>query len=411
MSSLPLSTTPQQLSETPQAQLEQIIADAINEGIFPAATIMAVQDGAVRLHAAWGWIDPDTQQHPTQLDSLFDLASVTKMFTVTAFLSLMAEHGLSVETPLVEIIPEFGASGPRPIDGGMDPHSKVMLPTPTDTHSQQVDPAQVTFWHLLTHTSGLAPWRDVFHAAGPAPTPPDQPDPINRHQRWMKALVALCTYPFVGEPDSIVRYSDLGLMLLGEAASRLNGTPGELDKAIQARVLDPLELTSITYNPVRQGRDRSNIVPTEDDPTWRHRRPWGEVHDENACGVGGVSGHAGLFATAHDVAALGQAWLDNDPRLRIPHDLMDVARRDHAETDGARRGLGWHLRAAVDSSFSDQMSFNSYGHTGFTGTSLWIDPEKRLVVACLTNRVYPGREKPGIHEFRQAAHGLLATVL
>lgn len=411
MSSLPLSTKPQHLPDSTQTLLEAIVTDAISSGIFPAATIMAVQDGVVRLHAAWGCIDPDTCTYPTQLDTLFDLASVTKLFTVTTFLSLMAEHGLTIHTPLVEVIPEFGASGPRPVDGGMDPHTKVMLATAAEASGRQVDPTQVTFWHLLTHTSGLAPWRDVYQAAGPAPVSPDQPDPISRRQRWSKALQALCHYPFVSTPDGVVRYSDLGLMLLGEAASRLNDTPGELDKAIQARVLDPLELASVTYNPLQHGHDRNHITPTEDDPGWRQRRAWGEVHDENACGVGGIAGHAGLFATAHDVAALGQAWLENDPRLRIPRDLMDDARREHAETDGSRRGLGWHLRAAVDSSFSDQMSFHSYGHTGFTGTSLWIDPETRLVVACLTNRVYPGREKPGIFAFRQAVHGLLATAL
>lgn len=389
------------------AALEAIVTDNLRAGVFPAAAITAVKDGAVVLNAAWGWVDPETRQHPTQPDTLFDLASLTKLFTATAFLSLLAEHDLSLHTPLVEIVPEFGAGGARPLDGGQDPHTKAHLPTPEDAVGQMVDPARVTFWHLLTHTSGLAPWRDVFNVAGAAPTPPHQPDPLSRAARWSNALKALCAYPFVAQPGGVVRYSDLGLMLLGEAASRLNGTPGELDKAVRARVLEPLDLRSAVYNPARDGCALYTIAPTEDDPGWRGRRAWGEVHDENACGVGGVAGHAGLFAVARDVAALGQAWLDDDPRLNIPRDLMDEARREQAR-NGFRFGLGWMLRAEEGASASERFSIHSYGHTGFTGTSLWVDPAARLVVACLTNRVYPGREKEGIHAFRRAVHELLA---
>jgi CubicO group peptidase (beta-lactamase class C family) len=231
-------------------------------------------------------------------------------------------------------------------------------------------------------------------------------------------LRAIYEYPFVSEPgDGIVRYSDLGLMLLGEAAARLHeesvgalraAPNADLKKTIQARVLSPLKLNTTTFNPMWSGVDRKDIAPTENDP-WRKRRIWGEVHDENACGVGGVAGHAGLFATARDVAALGQAWLENDPILKISRQLMDDAKREHANTDGTRRGLGWMLKAKVDSSAGDFFSMDSYGHTGFTGTSLWVDPERNLVVACLTNRVYPGREKhEGIHEFRRAIHHLIA---
>jgi CubicO group peptidase (beta-lactamase class C family) len=421
-----------ELPETARNKIEGIVQANLGE-VFPAAALTVVKDGDVFLNAAWGWIDPDEQQHPVQTDTLFDLASVTKLFTATAFLSLMEEKGLPLDTVVVEVVPEFGASGARSMDGGQDPHTKVELPTPEAVRGKRVDPARVTFRHLLTHTSGLAPWRDIFNAAGPAPTPPDEHEPVPRPQRWHNGLHAICNYPFVGEPgDGIVRYSDLGLMLLGEAAARLyaNGTQhtvgakqlvpaffrdaspytaptqnADLEMAINARVLSPLRLGSVRFNPVRNGIDRNRTVPTEIDPTWRKRRVWGEVHDENACGVGGVAGHAGLFASARDVAALGQAWLENNARLKISPELMEDAKREHANTEGTRRGLGWMLKAAVDSSAGDFFSMSSYGHTGFTGTSLWIDPEKRLVVACLTNRVYPGRANhDGIHAFRRAIH-------
>jgi CubicO group peptidase (beta-lactamase class C family) len=414
-----------ELSAAARDEIESIVHAKLGE-VFPAAALTVVKDGAVLLNAAWGWIDPDKQQHPVRTDTIFDLASVTKLFTATSFLSLLDENNLTLDTPVVAVVPEFGASGARPMDGGQDPHTKVKLPTPEAVLGKHVDPARVTLRHLLTHTSGLAPWRDVFNAAGPAPASPDEKDPIPREERWRNGLRAICGYPFVGEPgEGIVRYSDLGLMLLGEAAARLhaNGTQhsvgtyrrvptqnADLEMAIKSRVLSPLGLESVRFNPVRNGIDRNMTVPTEYDPTWRKRRVWGEVHDENACGVGGVAGHAGLFASARDVAALGQAWLENDARLKIPPELMGDARREHANTEGTRRGLGWMLKAAVDASAGDFFSLSSYGHTGFTGTSLWIDPERRLVVACLTNRVYPGRAHEGIHAFRRALHDTIAKL-
>lgn len=356
-----------------------------------------------------GWIDPDTQQHPVQPDTLFDLASVSKLHTATAFLALASQGRAALHDPLVSVIPAFGASGPRPLDGGQDPHTKEQRPTPENVQGHTADPVQVTLYHLLTHTSGLAPWRDVFNAAGPVPLPPEQVDPLPRAERWGRALDALCNYPFVGRPGArAVRYSDLGLMLLGEVVSRTHGTPGALDTAIQECVCTPLGLESITYNPLQHRRDRHTIAPTEDDPDWRGRRCWGEVHDENACGVGGVAGHAGLFGTARDVAALGQAWLERDPRLGITPDLHANAIRKHEETEGMRRALGWMLKASEDASAGDLFCVDSFGHTGFTGTSLWIEPVRQLVVAVLTNRVYPGREKPGIHAFRRAVHDMFA---
>jgi CubicO group peptidase (beta-lactamase class C family) len=398
------------LPDAARRVLDDLMAASLQAGVFPAAAITAVHDGQALLNAAWGYNDPDTCQHPTRPDTLFDLASITKLFTVTACLRLVSAHDLPLDTPLVAIVPAFGESGPRPVDGGMDPHSKAPLPVPAEAAGQMVDPAAVTLWHLLTHTSGIAPWRDVFSAAGPPPPPPDQPDPAPRARRWDHALRALCAYPFVSAPDGVVRYSDLGLMLLGEAVSRLNSTPGDLEQAVRSQALQPLGLDTVMYNPARSGRPQMTIAPAEHDPAWRGRRIWGEVHDENACGVGGVAGHAGLFAAARDVAALGQAWLDDDPRLGIAQALLDDARREQAR-NGFRFGLGWMLRAETDSSASELFSERSYGHTGFTGTSLWVDPVRRLVVACLTNRVYPGRDKAGIHEFRRAVHELLARAV
>ncbi|MCQ3930226.1 MAG: hypothetical protein DPW16_07180 [Chloroflexi bacterium] len=391
-------------SSTLETRLDEIITSRLDT-VAPAVTIMAILRGEVILHHAWGWVDPDTQKIPVTTDTLFDLASVTKLFTVTAFLQKVSAGKVTLHTPLVEVIPEFGLLTPRPMDGGQDPHSKEVLPIPDMVRGKAVDPAQVTFFHLLTHTSGLPAWRDVFNAAGPAPMPPTQHDPITQGERWSRGLSAIYNYAFVARPNEKVIYSDIGLMLLGEAVIRITQRP--LDTAIQEHVTAPLGLSSSTFNPLQNNVGRENIAPTEDDPKWRKRRCWGEVHDENACGVGGVAGHAGLFANVRDVATFGQAWLSHDPRLKIDSDLMVKAVHEQAETDGNRKGLGWMIKATEGSSAGEFMDISTYGHTGFTGTSLFIDPTKQLVVALLTNSVYPGRDAPGKFELRRDVHNLI----
>ena len=367
----------------------------------------------VKLNAAWGWLDPATQQRATQTDSLFDLASVSKLFTVTAFLAQVSEGLVALDDPLVSVIPEFGESGSRPLDGGQDPHTREMMPYPDELRDQRVDPTRVTLRQLLTHTSGLAPWRDIYMTVGMTvgnpPPPPDQPDPLARSARWQRALSVINHYPFVGHPgDGVVRYSDLGLILLGDVITRLDGRPSELDVVLSGRLFQPLALSSLTYNPLQHDRWRNTIAPTENDPLWRRRRCWGEVHDENANGMGGVAGHAGLFGTARDVAAFGHAWMVADRRLGVSRELMRAAVCQQARTDTIRRGLGWMLKSETDSPAGSVFSAASYGHTGFTGTSLWIDPHRELVVACLTNRVYGGRMPSRIQTFRQALHDLIA---
>jgi CubicO group peptidase (beta-lactamase class C family) len=390
--------------------LDPLIAAHLS-GTFPACTICVSHHGGVIYEGAWGHIDPETRSIPVTTEKLFDLASITKLFTTTAFLSLVSEGRVKLDEPLVSVIPEFGSVTPRPIEGGQDPHTKQRQPTPTDLVGKMVDPASITFRHLLTHTSGLAPWRDVYTVTGDVPPPPDQPmTPDARRRRWQRALAALTTYPFIAPPDGIVRYSDIGLMLLGEAVARLDGS-GDLEQAIDRRVVQPLGVDAaghILFNPVRDhGRMRVDITPTEDDPIWRQRRVWGEVHDENCCGLGGVTGHAGLFGTARSIVALGLCWLHDPGTFGITPDIAQQATTLQVDSAGTRRGLGFALKAASDSMAGDRMSQRAYGHSGFTGTTLWIDPEAEVVVALLTNSVYYGRHSQGYantHSFRRAVH-------
>jgi CubicO group peptidase (beta-lactamase class C family) len=367
------------------------------EDVAPAISLVAYHQGQPILNSAWGYLDPDTQQIPVTSKTIFDLASLTKLFTVTTFLVLASQADISLSSPVIEFLPEFGADSPRPIEGGQDPHTQERLPVTPGLEGQTVNPAEVTLWHLLTHTSGLPPWRDVYSFA----PVPDEETAYTRKQRWQLAFDRLVSYPFIDSVGGGINYSDIGLMLLGEIVTRLDGNL--LDVAIRQHVLAPLGLKDMAFNPTIS---RDQIAPTEFDASWRRRRIWGEVHDENACSVGGVAGHAGLFGSAPSVAKFGLAWLKREG-LTISRSLWQQAITEQVKDNHERRGLGWMLRSEGNSSAGDLMSMESFGHTGFTGTSLWIDPMRELVVVLLTNRVYWGRDSAGIHQLRRAVHDML----
>ena len=386
-----------------RSALEQLIARHLPD-TFPALSICVIHGGETVLREAWGWVDPERRELPVTNQSLFDLASVSKLIVETSFLVLVESGAITLESALVDVIPEFGRVNPRGIGGGQDPHTRTFLPADLSMRGNTIDPGAVTFKHLLTHTAGLPPWRSIYLlAADRPPPPPSAGDPYDA-ARWQRGLAAMVDFPFAGTVGDTIRYTDIGIMLLGEAVARIQGA--RLDEAVSNLVLRPLDLNSFTYNPVINGVPREQIVPSEIDGHWRRRRAWGEVHDENACGVGGIAGHAGLFATATDVASFGQAWLSRDKRLAIGPELHELALREQASGQ-FRLGLGWMLKAARNSSAGELYSAASYGHTGFTGTSLWIDPERDLVSAVLTNRVYHGRQEEGILAFRRALHDLI----
>ena len=202
-------------------------------------------------------------------------------------------------------------------------------------------------------------------------------------------------------------YSDLGMILLGEAIRRI--TRSALPQAFHELIFAPARLKHIGFQPLTKGIKLKEIAPTEDDTRWRGRRVWGEVHDENAAAMGGVAGHAGLFGTAAAVARFGEAWRTNEIHLR--NELHQLAIAEQGVSGNERRGLGWELKQAEGSSAGARFSPDSFGHTGYTGTSLWIDPSRELVVALLTNRVYQGRHEAGIHEFRRRTHDILAELV
>jgi CubicO group peptidase (beta-lactamase class C family) len=385
------------------ANIDRLISATLDSAA-PAIALAVYKDGQLRIHRAWGWIDPDKRQVPVTTATLFDLASLTKLFTITAFLALASAKNLPLNIPLGELLPEFVADTPRAIEGGQDPHTRQRLAALPHLEGQTVSPSEVRLYHLLTHTSGLPPWRDVYAFA----PPPTDEDALSRTSRWQLALSRLVQYPFVDQIGVNVHYSDLGLMLLGEVVMRLNDS--SLEKAVDEHVIRPLGLTDVIFNPVTDHNiTLHSIAPTELDRTWRGRRVWGEVHDENAYSVGGVAGHAGLFGSALSVARFGLAWLQRDT-FKISDEFWKQATIEQEKTGRERRGLGWMLQSSRDSSGGDRMSQRAFGHTGFTGTSLWIDPERNLVVSLMTNRVYWGRDGTAIHSLRRAVHDTVIEI-
>lgn len=368
--------------------------------VFPAAVLHISQGGRLLFQRSYGVLDPKQARHPVRVDTLFDLASLTKLFTATTFMILVEADKITLDTPVVDVLPDFGENDR--IGPSQDPLSRQLLPPEPAFAGQHVDVASITFRHLLTHTSGLAAWRSLFRE-GDDIIPVPRPDEVSSQLRTRR-IQAIYRHGFAYPPGQRLVYSDLGLILLGEAIASLTRKP--LAASLPESILQPLRLPKACFNPLVHGFSRTDIAPTEICP-WRQRRCWGEVHDENAASLGGVAGHAGLFATAEEVARLGLLFLQHgrweNTTLLSPGSVAEMTREQVAR-EGVRRGLGWLLQAEGTSPVGPAPGPHSYGHTGFTGTSLWVDPERELVIVVLTNRVYYGRDGAGIVRFRHQLH-------
>jgi CubicO group peptidase (beta-lactamase class C family) len=351
---------------------------------FPSAQIEILVDGAAVYSKVFGYLDPETRTRPTTPETRFDLASVSKLFTVTAFMTLVEQNRVGLDQPVADVLPEF--TGPRPITPYPDPlqpGAQVQIVPrdlpPADAHS-------VTFRHLLAHNSGLPAWLPLWRTA-------------KREERRAAALRTAFAYPI----GTHIVYSDIGLILLGWAMEKIAGQ--SLDQIILERVTAPLGLESVGYGPI----PREMAAPTE---FYAHqsKRMCGEVHDENAWSFGGVAGHAGLFGTARDVAKLGEVFRKRGTLLKA--ETLAEMTRVQSQEGTLRRGLGFLLWSPDPAAVSHPLGEQAFGHTGFTGTSLWVDPARDLVIACLTNRVYYGRNNAdAIAAFRLALHQAVSTIV
>lgn len=380
--------------EGPFARVDRLLGRHVGR-VAPAMVLYVIQDRKTIFEHAYGYLDPLDRRHLARLDSAFDLASVTKLFTCTAFFRLVTQGRVEIDTSVCQVLPRF--SGLHPIGGTEDPITKRPVDVDQAFAGRAVDRRAITFRHLLMHTSGLAAWRGLYREeADTAVLPPIQ---VPTHVRASR-IEKIYDYPFIYPTGEKLVYSDLGLILLGEAVARLCGEG--LDRAIHRLVLEPLGIADRAwFNPLACGISGERLVPTEY-CAWRGRRLLGEVHDENAAGLGGVAGHAGLFATAAAVAALGQLYLNggswNEEKLLDPH-LVAESVCEQVHFEDTRRGLGWLLYEGS----SPEGPF-AFGHTGYTGTSLRCYPDRNLIVVLLTNRVYYGRDGEGIMRLRPLVH-------
>jgi len=241
---------------------------------------------------------------------------------------------------------------------------------------------RVTIRHLLTHSSGLPAWRPLYR------------DAATRDQ----ALTLVDTTPLLRQPGDAFVYSDLGAIVLTQALEAITGT--RLDAYLDTALFRPLGMGSTRFLP--PGSWRGRIAPTENDSSFRHRLLRGEVHDENAAILGGVSGHAGLFSTAPDLVRFAQ-WLTSAETRKA------FTRRQNLPP-GSSRALGWDT-PSQNSSAGTKLSAGAFGHTGFTGTSIWIDPEQDLFIILLSNRVNPTRANTKILQVRRRVADLVVEAL
>ena len=242
---------------------------------------------------------------------------------------------------------------------------------------------------LLAHSSGLPAYVKLFDSA---------------RTRDELVRAALAT-PLVTNPGTKADYSDIGFILLGEILARIAGKP--LDVLVREEVLAPLGMSLTSFNPPHASK--AAIPPTEDDRTFRHRVIQGEVNDENAYIMGGVSGHAGLFAPAIDVARFSECMLRGGSPMLQPS-TVDLFTRREASPAGTSRALGWDTPSPPSSSGS-HFSPHSFGHLGYTGTSLWIDPDRQLSVTLLTNRTWPDRSSQANKQVRPLLHDAIVEAL
>jgi CubicO group peptidase (beta-lactamase class C family) len=335
--------------------IDQILQEAIAERAFPGAALVVSRQGKVVLETHAGTHTYDSDSIPVSAQTIYDLASLTKVLVTTPLCMRLFEAGkLRVDEALGTVIPEFTGDEGRP--------------------------ERVTFRHLLAHSSGLPAHRKYYeHAHHPE-----------------QLLKQVFSTPLEADPGTRAEYSDIGFILLGVALERL--MEATLDVLAQREIFGPLGI-ACSFGPLSHVHD---VPPTLEAVDFRDRRICGQVNDENAWVLGGVAGHAGLFGTARDVDTFARVMLRGGAPLFKAETVTLFARRE-SSPQGTSRALGWDTPSPPSQS-GKYLSPQSYGHLGYTGTSLWIDPQRELAITLLTNRTYPDNTSQKIKQYRPRIH-------
>ena len=372
--------TTQQSESQPENNISHYLRSRIEIGDFPSAVYIVAENGRAVFADAIGDAVRTPEIQAATLNTIYDLASLTKPL-VTGLLcaQLMESGGLALDSSVADCLPEFN----RP------------------------DKYAITIRELLTHTSGLPAWRPLYLLS-------DSPD---------GALAAIAHEPLESRPGERVIYSDLGFIVLGFLLQRLTGT--SLGDLARQRIFAPLGLQRTFFAPSQAmqtgiaacetGNAYERDMCERDFPArpyskWRSEI-WGEVHDGNAHFLGGVAGHAGLFANAEDTLRLANQFIADQSTL-LSKATCDLFRQNMTEGLNEARSFAWQLAVTKDSTAGSSLPPDSFGHTGFTGTSCWIDAEHQRVFILLTNRTH-NRPLPfaNINAVRREFHTLAVAAL
>lgn len=350
--------------------LDNILLQLVSKEIIPAISVTIGHNSRIVFSNSYGYIRESNVS--VDNNTVFDIASMTKILTSICFTKLVDSGEISFDNRISEIFPEM--RGSRPIE--------------KNGHTiGYVNADKITWRQALTHTTGMG-W------ARPK-TRPSLPNLKN-------GLDDIFNLPFVDEPCKHIIYTDIPIILMGVAMERITKTP--LDVLVDNMLCIPLSLENTGYLRITSGPyDRTNIAPTEFDSVFRKQRIWGCVHDENTFLLDGVAGHAGIFSTSKDMCNLAMSYnrcLSSDGFLSSY--LAQEMITEQVEEFGERRGLMWQLNSSGIDSYFSCLSERSYGHAGFTGCFLWVDPVMDITIVVLTNDVYNGRENRKLFNYRKS---------
>ena len=342
----------------------KVLEQAIAQRAFPGASIAITHNCKIVALKGFGRFTYEPDSTPVSAESIFDLASVSKVVATTSMAMVLYERGLlDLDTPVIGVVPEFADEDARR--------------------------REITCRMLLAHSSGLPAHEKLY---------------LHAHSRE-ELIRAAMRVPLKADPGTQAEYSDIGFIVLGLALERLAGEL--LDVFCRREVFGPLGMSQTGFNP--PGAWKSRIPPTADDRIFRKRIIQGEVYDENASVMGGVSPQAGVFSTASDTALFAEAMLSGGTPVVHPETLAVFTRREISPA-GTSRALGWDTPSKPSQS-GKYLSAASFGHLGYTGTSLWIDPERQLSVTLLTNRTWPDGSNRAIKEVRPRFHDAVCEAL
>ncbi len=350
--------------------VDKVVQKAIKDSAFPGAVLLISKDGNTIYQKAYGHYTYNDSSPKMKISTIFDLASVSKVISTTTCAMICYDRGLfNLDDKVAKYIPSFGQNGKQ----------------------------NVTIRNLLVHDSGLRPDIISYKAYENSPNP--EKDILN--EIYSDTLI----YP----TGSKMVYSDLNMITMQKIIEKVTGKT--LDKFADEEVFKPLGMMHTMYNPPASLKD--SCAPTETDNYFRNRQLQGEVHDETSFLMGGVAGHAGLFSNVNDLAKFLKMLLNKgsfDGKQLIKPETVNLFIKQ--QSDLSSRALGWDTKSENGySSAGKYFSPLSYGHTGYTGTSVWTDPTRKLFVILLTNRVYPTRKNTKIIHVRPLVHNAVIKAL